>query len=247
MKYAIVSDIHANLEALQTVLADAALHAEAFVCLGDIVGYNASPNECVQLVQETCNVAIVGNHDQAAIGTRPYDDFNPQAQVAIDWTKEQLTPASIAFLEHLPILARFGPYALAAHGSPRHTDEYLLHPVSFQQNFIYLQQTLPHIHYCFVGHTHIPMVWECTSYGVVSRLALTSSTISLDPTAQYIINPGSVGQPRNGNPAASYLVLDDEASCVTFYSLPYDITAAQDKIYDAMLPIPLAERLEIGR
>ena len=106
---------------------------------------------------------------------------------------------------------------------------------------------LPDIHYCFVGHTHIPMVWECTLDGLVSRLDITTSTVTLDPTAQYIINPGSVGQPRNGNPVASYLVLDDEAPSVTFHSVPYDVMAAQDKIYDAMLPIPLAERLEIGR
>ena len=246
MKYAIISDIHANLEALHAVLDHATLHAETFVCLGDIVGYNANPNECLELVQDVCEVTILGNHDQAAIGTRPYDDFNPYAQVAIDWTKEQLTPAHLDYLQHLPTLARFGSGALAAHGSPRHTDEYLLHLPVLQQNFIYMRQMLPDIHYCFVGHTHIPMVWECTLDGLISRHDIASSTIALDPTAQYIINPGSVGQPRNGNPAASYLVLDDAPS-VTFHSVPYDVIAAQDKIYDAMLPIPLAERLEIGR
>ncbi len=247
MKYAIISDIHANIEALQAVLHHATLHAETFVCLGDIVGYNANPNECVELVQDGCEVAIVGNHDQAAIGTRPYDDFNPNAQVAIDWTKEHLAPAHLDYLEHLPVLARFGSEALAAHGSPRHTDEYLLHPPVLQENFIYMRQMLPDIHYCFVGHTHIPMIWECTLDGLVSRYDIISATVALDPTAQYIINPGSVGQPRNGNPDASYLVLDDDIPSVTFHSVSYDVMAAQDKIYDAMLPIPLAERLEIGR
>lgn len=247
MKYAVISDIHANIEALQAVLWHAMLYAETFVCLGDIVGYNANPTECLELVQDVCEVTILGNHDQAALGTRPYDDFNPYAQVAIDWTKEQLTPDHLDYLQRLPTLARFGSGALAAHGSPRHTDEYLLHPPALQQNFIYMRQMLPDIHYCFVGHTHIPMVWECTLDGLVTHHDIPSSTIALDPTSQYIINPGSVGQPRNGNPAASYLVLDDDAPSVTFHSVPYDVMAAQDKIYDAMLPIPLAERLEIGR
>ena len=247
MKYAIISDIHANLAALQAVLADAQPHAEAFVCLGDIVGYNANPNECLQLVHDRCEVAIVGNHDQAAIGSRRYDDFTPDAQAAINWTTQQLTGAGKAYLRSLPPTAPFGPRALAAHGSPRHTDEYLHHAGAIAQSFVYLRCTRPEILCCFVGHTHTPMIWQCTPEEVVSRVQVASPRVTLDSAYCYIINPGSVGQPRNGNPAASYLVLDDEALTVTFRAVPYDILATQDKMYDAMLPLPLAERLALGR
>ena len=248
MKYAIISDIHANLEALQTVVEDARSQVDTFVCLGDIVGYNASPAECLSLVQELCEVIIVGNHDQATAGTRTYDDFNSYAQEAINWTKEQLTPTDIDFLKNLELTEVFGKHYLAAHGSPRHTDEYLLHPQRIQQNFAYLIKNMPRIHCCFVGHTHVPMIWQCSEEGVISPVEkIGSDTVYLDPSRRYIINPGSVGQPRHGDPASSYLILDDDSLTATFRAISYDIGATQDKIYDAMLPIPLAERLEIGR
>lgn len=248
MRYAVISDIHANLEALLAVLGDAQPQAEAFVCLGDIVGYNANPNECVRFVQDLCDVVIIGNHDQAAIGSRQDDDFNPNARVAIAWTKQQLTSASIAYLQRLPTTATFGRGGLAAHGSPRDTDEYLLHHHPIEQNFAYLQDAMPEVHCCFIGHTHIPMIWQCTSKGVVSLLhGIFSRPIILDRTRRYIINPGSVGQPRHGDPAASYLLFDDEAMTVTFRFVPYDVATTQEKIYDALLPLPLAARLEIGR
>ncbi len=248
MKYAIISDIHANFAALQAVVEDARPQADMFVCLGDIVGYNASPKECLQLVRDLCTVMIVGNHDQAAIGTRPYHDFNPYAQEAIDWTKDQLTVEETAFLRALPLIAPFGRGCLAAHGSPRHTDEYLFHPMRIQQNFAYMRQIMPEIYYCFVGHTHVPMIWQCTESGEVTPVEkIGTDTVMLDTTRRYFINPGSVGQPRHGDPAATYILLDDLTPTVTFRAIPYDITATQDKIYDAMLPLPLAERLEIGR
>lgn len=248
MKYAIVSDIHANLEALQAVLDDAQPRVDQFVCLGDIVGYNANPVECVRLIRQACEVVVIGNHDQAAVGLRPYDDFNAYAQAAIDWTVAQLMPEDVEFLQALPLNAPFGERYLAAHGSPRHTDEYLLHRAQIRQNFIHLMQWMPHIHCCFVGHTHIPMVWQCSEDGAVLPIdSIETDTVVLDPAQYYIVNPGSVGQPRHGDPASSYVVLDDMANTLTFRAVPYDIASAQDKIYDAMLPIPLAERLEVGR
>jgi len=250
MKYAIISDIHANLEALQAVVEDAKPHADAFVCLGDIVGYNANPIECIQIIQKLCPVTVVGNHDLAAVGLRPYDDFNPYAQQAIDWTKEQLSRDDVSYLAALPMTAPFGAKKnfMAAHGSPRHTDEYLFQAFRIQANFMYMKEAEPDILCCFVGHTHVPMIFEFTSDGILLMVdKVDAETILLDVTSTYIINPGSVGQPRNGDPAASYLLLDDEAQTITFRSVPYDILAAQDKIFDAMLPMPLAERLEIGR
>jgi diadenosine tetraphosphatase ApaH/serine/threonine PP2A family protein phosphatase len=246
MKYAIISDIHANLEALQAVLADARPRVDTIICLGDIVGYNANPNECLQLVQNTCHLTIVGNHDLAATGSRPYDNFNEYAKEAMDWTRMQLTPAGQAYLQKLPLMARFGTCWLAAHGSPRDTDEYLLYTRQFRESFAHLQQQMPEVRCCFVGHTHLPMIWHCTPDGGVSPVPMPSLTVTLDSTSRYIVNPGSVGQPRCGNPDASYVVLDDGALTVEFRFVPYDVHTTQEKIYDAGLPTYLAERLAEG-
>jgi len=247
MKYAIISDLHANLEALEAVLADMQPHAEAVICLGDVVGYNANPNECLELVQKVCDVVIAGNHDQAACDLRLYGDFSEYAKAAMHWTREQLTPAWKQYLYNLPSTAIFGGCWLAAHGSPRDTDEYLFHKFHFQEAFAYLSEYMPEIRGCFIGHTHLPMIWECTPEGVVTPAEVTSLTVPLRPQRRYLINPGSVGQPRYGSPAASYALLDDQALTVEFRFVTYDVATAQDKIYDAMLPIPLAERLALGK
>lgn len=247
MKYAIISDLHANLEALEAVLADMRPHADTVICLGDIVGYNANPNECLELVQHACHVVISGNHDQAACGLRPYDDFSEYARAAMDWTREQLTPASQQYLRSLPSTAIFSDQWLAAHGSPWDTDEYLFHISHFQAAFAYLQEDLPQVRGCFIGHTHVPMLWQCTFDGIVSPVGVTSRTVALQPAHRYIINPGSVGQPRYGHPAASYILLEAQTRTVEFRFVTYDVAATQDKIYDAMLPLPLAERLALGQ
>jgi predicted phosphodiesterase len=246
MKYAIISDIHANLEALEAVLADAQPQADSLICLGDIVGYNANPQECLQLVQRVCALVIAGNHDQAAVGTRPYDDFNEYASAAIDWTRQQLTPVAQHYLRSLPLTAPFGVGRLAAHGSPRHTDEYLVAAEDFQLSFAYLRQRMPDIHTCFVGHTHLPMVWQYTPTDAVHMIESASLCIALDPACRYIINPGSVGQPRYGGQEATYVILDEAAQTVEFRFVAYDVDAAQEKIYDAGLPPYLAERLAAG-
>jgi predicted phosphodiesterase len=247
MKYAIISDLHANLEALEAVLADMQPHADAVICLGDIVGYNANPNECLELVQNVCDVVIAGNHDQAACDLRLYDDFSEYAKEAMHWTREQLTPAWKQYLCSLPNTATFGGCWLAAHGSPRDTDEYLFHELHFQEAFSYLHAYMPELRGCFIGHTHLPMIWEYTQVGLVRPAEITSLRVTLDPTRRYIINPGSVGQPRYGSPEASYILLDDQALTVEFRFVDYDVATAQDKIYDARLPLPLAERLALGQ
>ena len=247
MKYAIISDLHANLEALQAVLEDASPKADAVVCLGDIVGYNANPHECLRLVRETCAVVIAGNHDQAACGVRRYDDFNDWARQAMDWTRQRLSAAEVDYLKVLPGTAPFGNGWLAAHGSPRDTDEYLFDRLGFEVAFDSLRRFRPDVRGCFVGHTHLPMIWECSAEGRVVQVRAESRVVTLDPACRYIVNPGSVGQPRNGNPLAAYAILDEATSRVEFRRVPYDIAAAQEKIYDAMLPPLLAERLAIGR
>lgn len=247
MKYAVISDLHANLEALQAVLDDASPKADAVVCLGDIVGYNADPHECLRLVRETCAVVIAGNHDQAACGVRRYDDFNDWARQAMDWTRQQLSAAEVAYLQDLPGTAPLGSGWLAAHGSPRDTDEYLFDRLGFEVAFDTLWRLRPGTQGCFVGHTHLPMIWACSSDGRVVQVGAEARTVTLDPACRYIVNPGSVGQPRDGSPLAAYAILDEAAATVEFRRVVYDIAAVQEKIYDAMLPPLLAERLAIGR
>ena len=247
MKYAIISDLHANLEALRAVLDDASSKADAVVCLGDIVGYNADPHACLRRVRETCAVVIAGNHDQAACGVRRYDDFNDWAREAMDWTRQRLSAAELGYLNALPETAPFGNGWLAAHGSPRDTDEYLFDALGFEVAFDHLRRLRPDVRGCFVGHTHLPMIWACSSDGRVEQVGAESQTVTLDPTCRYVVNPGSVGQPRDGSPLAAYAILDEAAATVEFRRVAYDIVAAQEKIYDAMLPPLLAERLAIGR
>jgi predicted phosphodiesterase len=247
MKYAIISDLHANLEALEAVVADARLRVDTFVCLGDIVGYNANPNECLGMVRDVCQVVIAGNHDQAACGVRPYHDFSDNAREAMDWTQEQLTPDERQYLRGLPTTACFGACWLAAHGSPQDTDEYLFHPTHFQESFAHLLRHQPQILACFIGHTHLPMIWQCTADGVVSPVEVESLLVPLDVSRRYMVNPGSVGQPRYGEPASSYIILDEDALTVEFRFVTYDVATTQEKIYNAMLPLALAERLAMGR
>ena len=247
MKYAIVSDLHGNLEALQAVLGDALDKVDAVVCLGDIVGYNANPRECLSLVRRTCALVVAGNHDQAACGARAYDDFNDWARQAMDWTRDQLSADEVEYLRRLPVTAPFGEGWIAAHGSPRHTDEYLFDERGFEAGFDSLIRLQPEARACFVGHTHLPMIWKRDGDGRVYRADDRSRLVALDPTCRYIVNPGSVGQPRNGIPLAAYAILDEAAPRVELRRVPYDVSAAQEKIHDAMLPPLLAERLAIGR
>ena len=247
MKYAVISDLHANLEALRAVLGDASPRADAVVCLGDVVGYNADPRECLRLVREACAVVIAGNHDQAACGARRYDDFNDWARQAMDWTRQQLNAAEVDYLEALPGTAPFGNGWLAAHGSPRDTDEYLFDAAGFEMAFDSLRWLRPDVRGCFVGHTHLPMIWECSAAGRVMQVRPEARGVTLNPACRYIVNPGSVGQPRDGDPLAAYAILDEAAARVEFRRVPYDVAAAQEKIYDALLPPLLAERLAIGR
>ena len=246
MKYAIISDLHSNLEALQAVLADATPRVDTVICLGDIVGYNANPRECLRLVQEACAIVIAGNHDQAACGARAYHDFNEWARQAMDWTRGQLSTADVAYLRGLPDVAPFGTDWVAAHGSPRHTDEYLFDRRHFETAFDSLGQLRSEARGCFVGHTHLPGIWARGVDGRVGRVETAGVAASLDSTCRYIANPGSVGQPRNGTPMANYAILDETAAVIELCSVPYDVAAAQEKIYDAMLPPLLADRLAMG-
>lgn len=250
MRYLILSDIHANLVALEAVLnAVDRTTIDQIWCLGDVVGYGPDPNECVDRMRELAHICLVGNHDWAALGKIDISDFNPEARQAILWTQEQLTESSLEFLNGLEgrkddVHTDF----TLAHASPRHPIwEYLLYPSTAAENF-------PHFstRFCLVGHTHKPMIFrqEVGQEDMLPQALQPATNIAL-PIAhaeqvRLIINPGSVGQPRDSDPRASYAIYDDEAGALTFYRLAYDIAETQKRMEAAGLPERLIARLEYG-
>jgi predicted phosphodiesterase len=241
VRIAIVSDIHANLQAFEAVLAHAG-RVEALWCLGDTVGYGPHPNECVALLRSYEHLAVAGNHDLAACGQMATDDFNAAAAQAAHWTAEQLSTASRTFLTELPMVMMEGDFTLV-HGSLRWPEwEYLLSSEQAQAH-LELQQTP----YSLVGHTHLPMV--CESDGASSpRLAPATDgqRVALGER-RMILNPGGVGQPRDGDPRACYALYDSDEACVTYHRVAYDIEATQAAMRAAGLPAWLIERLSSGR
>jgi len=244
MRIAIISDIHSNRVALQAVLADAGAVDETW-CLGDVVGYGPEPNECIEILRqrEPRLICLAGNHDWAALGRLDTSDFNHDAEAAALWTRNRLTPSSRAYLESLPERVIKGDFTLV-HGSPRAPIwEYLISAAVARANFALL--TTP---YCLVGHSHIPFIF----YEAVNRQDLpTVHTASADkmirlPEQRLFINPGSVGQPRDGNPHASYAILDTGAKTIEHRRVPYSIKETQRLMEQAGLPQRLIQRLEYG-
>jgi predicted phosphodiesterase len=242
MRILIISDIHSNLAALAMVLESAEEQGYDRVwCLGDIVGYGPDPNECVAEVRNLEALSIAGNHDWGALGKIPLDDFNPDAQKASLWTRDQLTPESTLYLEQCPELRIEDDFTLA-HGSPRHPIwEYIQLPSVAAANFAHFETP-----YCLVGHTHVPVIYRALD-GLGADMRFPSLEGPLDlAEGRLIINPGSVGQPRDGDPRASYAILDDEAATIQFYRVDYPIDQTQAKMMDAGLPRRLAARLALG-
>jgi diadenosine tetraphosphatase ApaH/serine/threonine PP2A family protein phosphatase len=243
MRIGLLSDIHANLEALDAVLEHLKTQTpDALVCLGDFVGYGPDPNECVDRLRGRLEVAVLGNHDQAAIGGRPFDDFNLYAQAAIVWTEQVLTPGARAYLAALPARAEAGG-ALLVHGSPRQpVDEYIFDTRTARASFI-----ADGFRIAFVGHTHQPAVFVERNHRVSARGILPEVPLSLAPTHRYIVNVGSVGQPRDMDPRAACAVFDSAARTVTLHRVSYPVDETQRKMEAAGLPVPLIERLALGR
>jgi len=241
MRYAILSDIHGNLEALRAVLADAAGQADAVLCLGDVVGYGADPEACLELVAERCQATVAGNHEHGVAGLLDLDWFNPYARAAAEWTRARLSDDARAWLGALP-LVREVEDATLVHASPRQPDEweYLLAADDGWGAFPAFTTRL-----CFVGHSHVPAVWAERSRGREYRLR--PDTIALEPGARYLVNVGSVGQPRDRDPRAAYALWDLEARRVTIRRVAYDVARAREKILAAGLPRPLGDRLLAGR
>jgi diadenosine tetraphosphatase ApaH/serine/threonine PP2A family protein phosphatase len=242
MRFAILADIHSNLAAFEAALSDADSRGgfDKIWCLGDVVGYGPEPNECIKRLSQFEHVCIAGNHDWAAIGKMDTSEFNPVAAAAAQWTGEQLTAEDKDYLQNLPLTLRENGFTLA-HGSPREPIwEYLLSTEAAQDNFAYFETA-----YCLVGHSHVPLIFELVADKAVYR-EFRETNLKLKEK-RMIINPGGVGQPRDGDPRASYAIYDSEAQTVRHYRVEYDIPATQKKMAEQGLPAPLILRLSVGR
>jgi diadenosine tetraphosphatase ApaH/serine/threonine PP2A family protein phosphatase len=242
MRYAIIADVHANLTAFAAVLKDIEQRGgmDEIWCLGDIVGYGPDPHECIALLRQQRHVCVAGNHDWGAIGKVDIADFNPDAAAACQWTAQQLSPEDVRYLENLPLTLERDNFTLV-HGSPREPIwEYLTSTSIAMQNFNFFQSP-----YCLVGHSHVPLVFRDED-GACSFNKWTSSIGLALGQNRLIINPGGVGQPRDGDPRASYAIYDTENRQIRLYRVPYDIETTQHKMMESGLPIRLVVRLKYG-
>jgi predicted phosphodiesterase len=247
MRVAFISDIHSNLEALQAVLDEIDSEDIATIInLGDLVGYNANPKECVDLVRKRQIVSILGNHDQAATDLEHAESFNIIAYQAIKWTLRSLNDKHKHFLEKLDHTRLLWNRYLLFHGAPGNPEAYISFLFQAKKAFNYMRKQTVGVRIGFFGHTHKRAVWQRDVRGKVSTVELSDNTLILDPEQMYLINPGSVGQPRQHNWKASYLIFTNEPETIEFRSVSYDLHTTQDKIRQARLPEYLAERLADG-
>ena len=243
MRFLILSDIHANWEALEAVLGQAQGRYDKILCCGDIVGYGADPDVVTEWVRQNAGSVIRGNHDKACAGLEDLEWFNPVARTSALWTQENTKPQNIAYLRNLPQ----GPEAIDTfqilHGSPIDEDEYLISEQDAAQVLPYLDVSLS-----FFGHTHLQGGFQIIRNGIkrIPKAGGGMDEMSLEADCWYLINPGSVGQPRDGDSRAAYAIYDPEARLVSYYRVKYDVRGAQKKILNAGLPQMLAARLATG-
>ncbi len=244
MRHLILSDIHANLDALNAVLADAQGRYERVLCCGDIVGYGADPDAVTSWARQNVDVIIRGNHDKACAGLEDLEWFNPVARLSALWTMEHMEPSNLEWLRGLPP----GPIEegglILVHGSPLDEDEYLITELDVEQIGPYLEGRV-----WIFGHTHLQggFLWRPDGAQRLDRPSPTPATLAIQPNQSWLINPGSVGQPRDGDPRAAWMLWDSDEGTMTFCRTSYDVRAAQRKILDAGLPELLALRLEAGK
>lgn len=240
MRYAIIADIHANLEAFNTVLADAkAMNCTHYACLGDVVGYGANPKECLDIVRSMGMPCVKGNHDEYCSSANDLEGFNPHAQEAITWTRNQLTEDDLKWLRDLRYIRLVASFSIvhATLDGPQRWG-YVFDKLAAAASFTYQNTSV-----CFFGHTHVPVAFVRDA---VVRGG-TYSKFKTEPGKKYFVNVGSVGQPRDGNPKASYVVYDLDEGSIEIRRLDYDIGTTQRKILEAGLPPRLAHRLAEGK
>ncbi len=241
MRYLVLSDIHSNLPALEAVLAEVDLsHIDEVLCLGDLVGYGPHPNECIARLRELPLRCVAGNHDWAAIGKMDTAEFNLAAREACQWTEKELTAENRAYLQSLPETFVQDDYTLV-HGSLRAPIwEYVTHPLVAQRSFELLNTQL-----CFHGHTHVPVVFREEGPNPQAYILPPGQRITLDRN-RYMINTGSVGQPRDGDPRASYLLFDSQEATLEYRRVDYPVEETQKSMKKKGLPESLITRLSYG-
>lgn len=244
MRYGIISDIHANYQAMKVALEYLqAVGVDKLLCLGDLVGYGAEPFECIQAIRDKADVCcIAGNHDRQVIGVKDPRMRKTAAKV-LEWTADNISPANARYLKQLPQAMTVDDVFIMAHGSLEERDAYILTPQEINRNLQAMINDFPGMKICFFGHTHVPML--IGTKAVITDLRETKS-FQLDRNDIYLINPGSVGQPRDKCPLASFCLFDADNWTVSFIRKPYDIRAAQRAIIDNGLPEKFARRLAVG-
>jgi len=241
VRYAVVSDVHSNIDSLETVLA-MLNDDDALLCLGDIVGYGPNPNECVERIRARATATVLGNHDVAAVDNFGLAYFNPAAREAMKWTQSVLTRENVAWLDSLGYEFRM-PDFLLVHGAPVNYFEYILDKPAAARAFAATDAPI-----IFIGHTHIAEVYTLHPDGGIAHAHLQQGgEVPLEDGARYLINVGSVGQPRDLNPRASFGLYDTVARTVTITRFDYPIARVQEKIASVNLPDALARRLVVGR
>jgi predicted phosphodiesterase len=246
VRYLILSDIHANWEALEAVVENCSGEYDEVLCCGDLVGYGADPNPVVEWVRTHCSTVVRGNHDKACTGQDDLEWFNPVARAAAVWTLAELSRENAEYTRNLTQ----GPVTVNGfqiiHGSPYDEDEYVVGAAEAGDAFGYLQSLL-----AFFGHTHVQggFIWNHSRVENIGKTPLRNDRqrLQLDPECAYLINPGSIGQPRDGDPRAGYVLYNCEERQLFYRRVPYDVERAQEKILHAGLPPILAERLAVGR
>ena len=247
MRILVLSDLHSNATALDAVLAAAKDHWDLSVCLGDVVGYGPDPNEVTARLREMGTQTIRGNHDKAVTGLMITDDFNPVAKAAVDWTRAQLKPEHLAWLSALPQ----GPLAtdgvVLVHGALQDEDEYVFTPAQALDGLLDSSAEVT-----FFGHTHHQggFSYQDSQLEVLQirpRASESFAALRIEQPRRYLLNPGSIGQPRDGDARAAFAVADLEHQTVEFWRVPYDVAAVQERMRLAKLPEPLIQRLIVGR
>ena len=243
MRYCVFGDIHGNLEALEVVLAHAAKEgAERYICVGDVIGYGASPQQCMERVRSLTQEIVAGNHECAVVGRADVEYFNPYAREAVLWTSARLSEEEKAFITALPLVRRVDGFTVV-HATVHNPGlfGYIESSLAARLSFQALETDL-----CFVGHSHVPVTFFYNQDG--DEIWYTQdSEVPLGDFSRTIINVGSVGQPRDDNPNAAYCLYDSELHKATIYRAHYDVEASRRKILDAGLPEILADRLLVGR
>jgi predicted phosphodiesterase len=242
MRYGFFSDVHSNLEALEAVIRDFEKEKiDKLFFLGDVVGYGPDPNQCVTIVTQTSDITLMGNHDHAAIGVLDATWFNQYARQAIDWTKEVLTPQNSKIIEKFPLDTKLPDFYLV-HSTPKDPQnwDYILDLDQAEENFPFFEQQI-----CLIGHSHLPAIIK--KYKDQPCVLHKKPSVEIEKDCKYIINIGAVGQPRDGNNQACYLIFDNAKNKAELKRVSYDVKKTQTKMRKAGLPQYLIDRLSWGR